>query len=555
MNLIRLLLTTSGVNVLLATVTGLLSGASSAGLIALINAALQGTSLSPGKLVLSFLGLCLLMLISTAMSQMCISRVAETIIFDLRLRLTCHILACPLRNIEEIGIPRLLAALTQDVEVIANASLPISSICVFASLLLGCLAYLSWLSLPLFGLTLILMPIGIFSNQYLIYQGRLSLRLAREEQDELFQHFRTATEGIKELKLHQQRRQAFLTEELRTTAAKFRHYRIAATDLFAVGGSWGLVALFLLIGILLLIAPLLFTISNSILSGYVLTLIFMLTPIRGMLNTLPELLRANIALEKIESLGLSLAAQNTELEPVVRAPNGSSDRVEGKASWRSLQFNQISHAYRGEQEDSHFILGPVDLTIYPGEIIFIIGGNGSGKSTLVKLLTGLYIPETGSIQFDGQLITDANRNWYRQQFSVVFSDFYLFNRLLGLEALDRQAQIYLEQLHLDHKIKITNGIFSTVALSQGQRKRLALLTVYLEDRAIFVFDEWASDQDPAFKKVFYTQLLLDLKRKGKAVIVVSHDDQYFEQADRILKLDYGKVKYDRHLPPQFLDTQ
>lgn len=541
MNLIRLLLSTSGVNVLFAIFTGLLSGTSSAGLIALINGTLQGTSLSPGMPVFSFLGLCLLMLISTAVSQMCISRVAETIIFDLRLRLTSRILACPLRHIEEIGIPRLLAALTQDIEVIANASLPISMICVFASLLLGCLAYLSWLSLPLFGLTLVLMPIGIFSNQYLIYQGRLSLRLAREEQDELFQHFRTATEGIKELKLHQQRRQAFLTEELQTTAAKSRRYRIAATDRFAIGGSWGLVALFLLIGILLFIAPLLFTISRSVLSGYVLTLIFMLTPIRGVLNTLPELLRANIALEKIDALGLSLAAQHTELEQVTQTPQQSS--------WRSLRFNQISHAYRGEREDSHFTLGPVDLTLYPGEIVFIVGGNGSGKSTLVKLLTGLYIPETGTIELDGQQITDINRDWYRQQFSVVFSDFHLFNRLLGLEDLDHQAQIYLKQLHLDHKIQISSGTFSTIALSQGQRKRLALLTAYLENRAIFVFDEWASDQDPAFKRVFYTQILLDLKQQGKTVIVVSHDDHYFEQADRILKLDYGKVEYDRRLRP------
>ncbi|MGG6293716.1 cyclic peptide export ABC transporter [Leptolyngbya sp. AN02str] len=553
MNLIRLLLSTAGVNVLFATFTGLISGASSAGLIALINVALLETSPSSEKLVFRFLGLCLLMLVSTAASQMCISRAAETIIFNLRLRLTSRILACPLRHIEEIGIPRLLAALTQDLEVIANASLPISMICVFASLLLGCLVYLSWLSLPLFGLTIILLPIGIFSNQYLVYQGRLSLRMARDEQDELFQHFRTATEGIKELKLHHQRRQAFLTEELQTTVTQSRRYRIAATDLFAIGGSWGLVALFLLIGILLFIAPRLFTISSSTLSGYVLTLIFMLTPIRGILNTLPELLRANIALEKIESLGLSLAAQTSELEQVTRVSNGPSGQAREMYSWRSLQFHQISHAYRGEREDSHFMLGPIDLTIYPGEIVFIIGGNGSGKSTLVKLLTGLYTSETGSIQFDGQPITDANRNWYRQQFSVVFSDFYLFNRLLGFENLDQQAKTYLEQLHLDHKIKITNGVFSTIALSQGQRKRLALLTAYLEDRSIFVFDEWASDQDPAFKQVFYTQLLQELKRRGKAVIVISHDDQYFDQADRIIKLDYGKVQYDRYLSSKFLD--
>ncbi|MBD2099951.1 cyclic peptide export ABC transporter [Leptolyngbya sp. FACHB-261] len=543
MNLIRLLLSTSGSSVLLATFTGLLSGASSAGIIALINTALQGTSLPRAVLALSFLGLCLLMLISTAISQMCIGRVAEKIISDLRLLLTSRILACPLRHIEEIGIPRLLAALTQDIEVIANASIPISLLCVFVALLLGSFVYLSWLSLPLFVLTLVLMPLGIVSNQYLIYRGRHSLKSAREEQDNLFKHFRTATEGIKELKLNQQRRQAFLTEDLRTTAEKAREYRITATDLFAVGGSWGLVALFVLIGVILFVSPLLFTVPSSVLSGYVFTLLFMLTPIRGLLNTIPELLRANIALEKINSLGLSLAAQTNELEQVAKISNQSS--------WQSLQCRGISHAYRGEREDSNFTLGPLDLTLCPGEIVFIVGGNGSGKSTLVKLLTGLYVPEAGTIEFDGQRITNDNRDWYRQQFSVVFSDFYLFNRLLGFEDFncDRQAQVYLEQLHLDHKVKVSNGTFSTTALSQGQRKRLALLTAYLEGREIFVFDEWASDQDPAFKKVFYTQLLPDLKQQGKAVVVISHDDHYFDQADRILKLDYGKVEYDRRLHP------
>lgn len=157
-----------------------------------------------------------------------------------------------------------------------------------------------------------------------------------------------------------------------------------------------------------------------------------------------------------------------------------------------------------------------------------------------------------TLGFLGQSITDASREWYRQQFSVVFSDFYLFDRLLGLDDFDRdrQTQDYLEQLHLEHKVKINNGAFSTTALSQGQRKRLALLTAYLEDRAIYVFDEWASDQDPAFKKIFYMQLLPELRSRGKAIVVVSHDDRYFDQADRIVKLDYGKVEYDKQVHSQ-----
>lgn len=410
--------------------------------------------------------------------------------------MTRRILACSLRQVEEIGIPRLLAALTQDLQAIAEASVPISLLCVQSALLLGCFAYLSWLSLPLFCLTLILMPIGIISNQYLIYQGRHFLKYARKEQDNLFQHFRTVTEGIKELKLHQQRRQAFLNEDLQTTAEQFRRYRIRAMNLFAIGGTWGLVALFILIGLLLFIVPLVFAIPTSVRSGYALTIVFMLTPVRALLNILPDLLRANIALENINSLGLSLVAQTTESEIAISSVH--------EPKWNSLQLIGVSHGYRGEREDSHFTLGPIDLTLHPGELVFVVGGNGSGKSTLVKLLTGLYAPETGSIDFDGKPITDANRDWYRQQFSVIFSDFYLFDRLLGLDngSRDRQTQEYLEKLQLDHKVKVNNGAFSTTALSQGQRKRLALLTAYLENRAIYVFDEWASDQDPLFKKIF-----------------------------------------------------
>jgi len=541
MKLIRLFLSASWQSITLAVLTGLLSGASSAGIIALINTSLRATNRVTPVLALGFIALCLLLLISTAVSQVYIARLVERIIFDLRLHLTRQILACPLRQLEEIGIPRLLAALTQDIEIVANASVPISMLCVFMALLLGCLMYLSWLSLPLFGLTIVLMPLGVFSNQYLIYRGRHFLKFAREEQDRLFQHFRTATEGIKELKLHQQRRQAFLVEDLQTTAVRSQHYRIAAANSFAIGGSWGLVALFVLIGLFLFVVPFLFAVPNAVLSGYALTLIFMLTPIRGVLNALPELLRANIALEKINTLGLSLNATNHKLEqsPVtIQNPH-----------WQSLQLSEVTHAYRGEREDTHFTLGPLNLTLYPGELIFIVGGNGSGKSTLVKLLTGLYTPETGSIEFDGQSITDVNQEWYRQQFSVVFSDFYLFDRLLGLNNLtsDRLARDYLEKLHLDRKVKIDNGVFSSTALSQGQRKRLALLTAYLEDRAIYVFDEWASDQDPAFKNIFYTQLLPELRNRGKAIVVVSHDDRYFDLADRIVKLDYGKIEYDKSM--------
>src|SRR6185369_14214430 len=163
------------------------------------------------------------------------------------------------------------------------------------------------------------------------------------------------------------------------------------------------------------------------------------------------------------------------------------------------------------------------------------------------LITGLYTPEAGQVLLNDEAITDETREHYRQHFSVVFSDFYLFENLLGLSIRSEDGRVdkYLAQLKLNHKVRVNDGTFSSTDLSQGERKRLALLTAYLEDRPIYVFDEWAADQDPLFKEIFYLNLLPELKSRGKLILVISHDDQYYHIADRIIKFDYGQVIFDK----------
>ena len=202
--------------------------------------------------------------------------------------------------------------------------------------------------------------------------------------------------------------------------------------------------------------------------------------------------------------------------------------------------------YHREGRDLDFTLGPVDLELEPGEVVFLVGGNGSGKTTLAKLLVGLYRPDGGEIRLDGRPVGAEELDDYRQLFSVVFADFYLFDRLLGLEApdLDERARRYLEELQIDHKVEVEGGELSTLELSQGQRKRLALLTAYLEDRPVYLFDEWAADQDPTFKEVFYGEVLPDLARRGKGVVAISHDDRYYRLGDRVVKLEDGRVVHD-----------
>jgi len=538
MNLIYFLLRSSWGMVAIAIVTGFLSGGSSAGLIALISAAAShSTSTSLTSIAWAFLGLVIIALITSIISQVMLIRLSQNAVLELRMRLSRQILASELSHLEQLGSPRLLATLTEDVQAVANSVYVIPFLCIDLAMVLGCLVYITWLSWLVLLILVSLMVVGIGSCQWLLNRGGKLLALAREDQDELFKHLGTITTGVKELKLNYPRRQVFLSRYLQSTANRFRRHNVDGLTLFATTTSWGKLLFFFAIGFLLFALPKLITISPQTLSGYILTFTYLMLPIDNIVSNLPQISKANIALQKIESLGLSLASRTeiSTVPPVV------------KSSWKKLQFKGVTHNYYRETEESGFILGPIDLTLYPQEVVFIVGGNGSGKSTLAKLITGLYIPEDGEILLDGESINEDNREWYRQYFAVIFSDFYLFEDLLGLENpdLDIQASDYLKKLQLDHKVKIENGQLSTTALSQGQRKRLALLTAYLEDRPIYLFDEWAADQDPVFKEIFYTQLLPELKSRGKTVLAISHDDRYFHLADRIVKLEYGKIEYDK----------
>ncbi|MBH8574090.1 cyclic peptide export ABC transporter [Nostocaceae cyanobacterium CENA369] len=538
MNLIYFLLRSSWGMVAIAIVTGFISGGSSAGLIALIsNAATQNASERLTYIAWCFVGLAIIALITSIVSQVMLIRLSQNAVLQLRMRLSRQILFAELSHLEGLGNARLLATLTEDVQAVANAVYQMPFLFINLAIVLGCVAYITWLSWLVLLMVIGLTVVAIASCMWLLNRGEKLLALAREDEDQLFKHLSTITQGVKELKLHYRRRQVFLDNKLQSTATEYRRHNVAGLSLFAATSSWGQLVFFFALGFVLFALPNLLEITPQTLSGYILTFTYLLLPMDNIISKLPLFSKASIALQKIDSLGLSLASRS-ELSTVPPAL---------KSSWHSLQLNDITHIYYRDREDSSFFFGPIDLTLYPQEIVFIVGGNGSGKSTLAKLITGLYIPENGEILFDGEQITEQNREWYRQHFSVVFSDFYLFEELLGLENadLDLRATKYLKQLQLDHKVKVENGRLSTTALSQGQRKRLALLTAYLEDRPIYLFDEWAADQDPVFKEIFYTQLLPELREQGKTVVTISHDDRYFHLADRIIKLNYGKVEYDK----------
>jgi len=537
MRLLSLLMSRSRLLFILAVLGGLAAGAASAGMLAVISRVITG-GLAGGnrQLLPTFLGLGLLVMVTRIGAQILLNRLQEGVVYELRVDLCRRILATPLRRLEELGAHRLLASLSDDVSSISTSMMLMPIFASHLAVLLGCLAYMAWLSRPVFAFTLFFMILAGLTywlpSRYLLR----FVRLTRETQDTLFKNFRALTEGLKELKLNRERRAAFLREDLERTTGALRRLRMRSNDLDSANKALGTLLYFVMLGLLVFLFPLFIHVQADILTGYALTVLYLQQPLDTLLNSTYVLSQGNIALAKLEQLGLDAPEQPRDTPPGVLPAE----------TFQRLELVDVTHSYHREQEDRAFTLGPLRLTLQRGELVFLVGGNGSGKTTLAKLLTGLYTPESGEIRLNGVPISNESIETYRQHFSTVFSDFFLFERMLGLAPPDLAERVreYLAQLHLDRKVRLVDGTLSTTALSQGQRKRLALLTAWLEERPIYVFDEWAADQDPSFKRVFYEELLPELRGQGRTVVVISHDDRYFHLADRLIRLESGQLRED-----------
>lgn len=516
-----------------ATVTSILVGLSSVGLLTLVNQAIARDG-KPGALAAMFFGLCLVFLVAKVCSEISLLHLTQSMIFRLRVTLSRKLLATPQKKLQALGKHRLLAIFTKDIDTFIGISHLLPMTIANCVVIVASFAYMAWLSWQLFVIFMLMLGVGI--GGYLLAERVPLQKLARvrEQIDTLYQHFRSLVEGSKELQLNAQRGSMYVERVIAPSALDFkRHFVSGMTGYVWVVNAGGIV-FYLAIGVLLFVVPSWWRQPAEVVTALIMVVLYLISPINSLMTAIPVLRQAAIALGKIEQLNLALA----DVEPACPGPDPFFS-----GGPLHLEFQGVCHRFPGLSDDRPFVLGPLNFSIRQGEILFVVGGNGSGKTTLALLLLGLYEPEKGVILFNGLCVTDANREHYRQHFSAVFADFHVFEHLLAIEQPGSAARAmhYVNRLNMGHKVKVIDGKFSTVDLSSGQRKRLALVASYLEDREIYLFDEWAADQDPDFKKVFYTELLPELKACGKTVIVISHDDGYFACADRIIKLEHGAL--------------
>jgi putative ATP-binding cassette transporter len=512
-------------------VLGAIGGGSSAALLWVLQRLVVANQVGPW-LVALFAATVAARIVSSIGASLLLARFSQNIILQLLRDMVSQVLRAPFEKIEGIGTSRILASMTDDVPTLAALVLRIPALTVNISVLAGCALYLGWLSPLGLGATVILGVGGGFVYRAIIRRAQTAIRAMRDGRDRLFGVLRSVTDGIKELQLHQGRREAFLREEVDEVMELLKHQNIAVMRHDALADAWTQLVFYAVLAVVL------FGLGSQgvpreTITAYIFAAIYCMSPVWSIVGTFPMIERGKAAWERVQELGVSLAR---ETAPVAAVGTLAS-------TCPRITFEAVQYTYAKDDAEHGFTLGPIDFTLEPGELIFIVGGNGSGKSTLVKLLAGLYQPRSGRILVNDEPMSAETSEAYRELFSVVFSDFYLFERLHGFSGDDlrEQANRYLRKLNLDHKLSIVDNRLSSISLSTGQRRRLALLTAYLENRQIYILDEWAADQDPHYRSVFYSEILPELKRLGKTVIVITHDDRYFHVADRILKLDFGRV--------------
>lgn len=512
------------------------SGFASVSLIALINEALSAGTEEKSSLMWLFAGAVIVSVAASAVSGILFHKVGQQVLSDLRIRIVDNVIKSKLSLVEKVGSARIQSALTEDSIGVSNALVALPNLVTNLVIVVGCLAYMAWLALDIFFYALISLAVGGISYHFVHVWAIKYLKLASDAQTDLYEQFLALTDGVKELKLNQRKRADFMNVLLSSAIDSVRIFRVKGLSIFRITTGWGNLVFFVFVGLVLFVIVGDGADDLRLATGFSLVVLYMLTPLQNVLNSLPAINIANVAWARIEQVSQQISEHECEINSADALP----------AAFSLIQLDQAVHSYYHEKSDDMFTMGPIDLSFVAGELVFLVGGNGSGKTSLAKLLLGLYLPSSGSLRLNGDLVDIANVDGYRQLFSAVFSDFFLFETLIGCDddGLDNLANQLIEKFHLDKKVQVVDEKFSTQKLSQGQRKRLALIAAYLEDRPFVVLDEWAADQDPEFKKIFYRELLPQLKAQGKTVLVISHDDRYFDVADRIITMDSGQIVSD-----------
>lgn len=441
------------------------------------------------------------------------------------------IAASDLRTIEELGLIKIYNTISHEANHLSQNFPLIVSAAQGIIILLFSLVYVAVLSVVAFwlitGATAAALLIFVLLRRYL----NRELMGVHDFENKLLGRVSDYLDGFSEIRLNADKNDALQADFEQVT-------RDLKDKVTGIGRRWARLIqfsdayLYLLLGGVVFLVPLFSVGGNAVVYKLSVLAVFCVAPVTALTSVAPMYERASVGLQHILALNAKLSTLSA-----VNQDSQASDYSE----FQSIGMANVTFNY-GSDADRGFGVGPLSLIIERGETLFVTGVNGSGKSTMIKLLCGLYTPASGEVLVSGEPVTERDRQAYRDLFAAVFSDFHLFHRPYGYGDADpAHVADLIDYLGLDNKVTFKDGRFSTQALSTGQRKRLGLVIALLENKPIILLDEWAADQDSGFRTFFYMNILPWLKARGKTVIAVTHDDRYWDQADRKVTVDFGMI--------------
>ncbi len=465
----------------------------------------------------------------------------EAIIHRIRVRLLDHVRRSELLSVERIGRARIVSAITSDAAILTQASNMLSFSIQAPVLIFFVALYVAYLSFAAFALSVII--VGFTGTIFHFRSRRLTEERtkAAEQERRLFDRVGDFLDGFKEVRLNAQRSKDLYDDafDVSRTAANIKIHAQAETFKQIVSAQS---YMYILLGAVVFVAP---QFSDTLGGGASITkvttaLLYVVGACFGLVQSIPILMNANAAADRMDQLDAALQGMvSTEEKEAVTVPK----------RFDHIEMHDIRFRYTDKFSATTFQIGPIDFDLRAGELVFITGGNGSGKSTFLRVLSGLYPPDSGEITLDGMRINDHTRDAYRGLISGIFFDYHLFQRLYGISDPDAaEVNRLLTQFRLEDKTGVSQGQFRTLDLSGGQRRRLALIVSLLEKRPILLLDEWTAEQDPEFRRKFYDELLPDLMRAGTTVVVITHDDRYLDELHlpaRRIKMDEGRIVEQR----------
>ena len=520
------------------------SAAANALLLATINAAAENAAIKASnfRLLVIFLALVGLFILAQWTILTTSAREVERILAEIRRRIAERIARADLMTIERLGRSEIYASLHRETVTISQAAQFIA-IAIQSSLMVAfSFLYLMSISRPAFYLTIVMTVVSCSLYFRRATEMNRFMHEAAVKENEFFDALTHLLDGFKEVRLHAPRGRE-LFARLERISGELRDVKTRTGSAYAQQLIVGQLAIYILLGAVVFVLPQYTPLYTTVVLKATASILFIIGPMSTILVSIPTYANANVAAQNIATLEATLDLRaGTATEPHL-----PPEPVE------VLRFQDVTFEYQDRHAES-FKVGPINVTINGGDTVFIVGGNGSGKSTFLKVIAGLYPSQAGTIVLNRTVLTGETGAWYRSHFSAVFSDYHLFDRLYGLEAVTAQrVDETIAGLELGSKTAFADGRFTTLDLSLGQRKRLALAVALLEDRPVLLFDEWAAEQDAPFRRRFYEELVPKWKAAGRTIIAVTHDDRYYTLANRLLRMDYGELR--EIAPPRSQDVQ